>query len=449
LKVVSPQFSFRMISIAHLIAVLILISRIYVPISMTVLGSWPVRFLLFFLWYHLIVRAGGGKLRQFYRILRGRRAEMRWYTIWLLLLLLFVVVQSGEHSFTNGLLTAYIGTIPFYLLGSYYWINGGNKQNITMALMVVVVVGISSLQAIPVIWKNPHIVRVGLITANAEIRSLGIGSYGDFTGFAIVLPFLITTSLSLQNKPFFRILGAASCFLILVLMMISTLSGVLLLTAMALTSCTLYYMILGGVRFNRILSVLVGILGIYLVAVQVFPSIYERKEFGFFYDKLRNTILFAPEIVAGQEKDPTYRYGLMIRSLNLFLENPVLGVGILPNEGGMPRTGGHSSWMDVFANYGLFGGIPYLLFHLLILRRLWKAWRSKRQNALSWGCLTSCVFYIFYGFFNVTTQSTTIALFLYVTSACWQKPKALANDQPFLICRRANSWYKQKKDTIS
>jgi hypothetical protein len=159
-----------------------------------------------------------------------------------------------------------------------------------------------------------------------------------------------------------------------------------------------------------------------LTAMYVFPSVYERASIGKFYDKLANTFASLSGIISGESRDPTQRYALMLNSLDVFLDNPVIGAS-MGIKGDTAGTGGHSSWMDALANYGLFGGIPYLLFHGLIFYRLWKTWRSDRRNALHWGCLLSCALYLFYGLFNVTTQGTTVALFMYVTAAGGKRPQ--------------------------
>lgn len=403
--------------IAYLLAGAIVLVRVCVPISATVLGGWPARLLLFLLWFLAVASVGGVNLGQFFRTLRARWAEMACYAIWVAILALFWLCQGGAHDLTSFLLFAYIGTIPFYFLGTYYSVTEGSGRR--MALAMGVVVGASCLQAIPVVWQNPELVRMGAIASTDEIRSQGIGSYGDLTGFAIVLPFLITVSL--QSKHLARILGIVCCVATMALLMIATLSGVILLTGMAVTGCILYYLLLGGFRLHRIILASTAVLIIGLAAIYVFPSVYGRADIGRFYDKLVNTFLSLPDILTGQAIDLTQRYSLMLESLQVFLENPVIGASFGARGVGTTGVGGHSSWLDALALYGLIGSVPYLLFHLLVFRRLWQAWRGDRINALYWGCLLSCALYLFYGFFNVTSQGTTIALFLYVTAAGGQR----------------------------
>lgn len=414
-----------MVIISYLLAGLIVLVRVYVPISETIIGGWPVRLLLFLLWYLAIRQVGGNNLGQFSRTLMARRAEMACYAIWVVILAFFWLMQGGDHLLTSFLLNAYIGTFPFYVLGTYYSVKEGTGRR--MALAIAVVVGASCLQAIPAVWQNPGLVRMFAIESTAETRSLGVGSYGDLTGFAIVFPFLITVST--QSKHIARIIGFASCVATMALLMIATLSGIILLTGMAVTGCVLYYLLIGGFRLHRMILALTSVLVIGLAAVYVFPSVYERSEFREFYDKLVNTFWSSPDILAGQADDPTQRYTLMLDSLHVFLENPIIGVGLWAKGVGTEGTGGHSSWMDALANYGLFGGVPYLLFHLLVFRRLWRSWQGDRQNALYWGCLLSCALYIFYGFFNVTTEGIIVALFLYATAAGGQRSNVPASRQ--------------------
>lgn len=421
-----------MVITSYLLAGLIVLVRVYVPISETILGGWFVRLLLFLLWCGVIAKVGGKNLGQFLRTLIARRAELVCYAGWVLILTFFWWTQEGEHLLTSYLLNAYLGTFPFYILGSYYCVNLSEGRR--MALAMGVVVGAACLQAIPIVWQNPELVRMGAINSTAETRSLGIGSYGDLTGFALVLPFLITGSL--KSKGLVRILGITSCVALMALLMIATLSGIILLTGLAVIGCVLFYLLTGGSRFNGIVLPSSAILVIVLASVFVFPSVYERPEFGRFYDKLAKTFFSLPAILAGRADDPTLRYTSMLDSLHVFLENPVIGATLGAKGIGTAAIGGHSSWMDALADYGLIGGLPYLLFHLLVFRRLWQAWRDDHQNALYWGCLLSCALYIFYGFFNVTTQGTTIALFLYVTASGGQRSIVLMGRRDTAAVRR-------------
>jgi hypothetical protein len=411
----------RVSIIAYLFSALIVLVRVYVPISMTFIGGWPARLAFTGFWFVAILTTGGSSLEQFFQKLKARWAEITCYALWVAVLLTHNTMLGGQEITTTFLLNAYIGTIPFYLLGTYYSIDGIRGRG--MALATAAVVGISCLMAIPVVWQDPSLVRIGSMTMTAEGRASGIGSYSDLTGFAIILPFFLTASL--QAKHVLRLLGLAGCLATIGLLMIATLTGLILLTCMAVAGCILYYLLLGGFHLRRIMLGLTAVLGVGLATVYLFPSVYERTDLKRFYDRLVNTFTNLPDILSGQVEDPTSRYALMINSLQVFLDNPVTGTG-LDFGGEKESLGGHSSWMDALALYGLVGGVPCALFHLLVFRRLWKAWRRDRQNMMYWGCLLSCALYLFYGFFNVTTQGTTLALFLYATAAGGEPGKATA-----------------------
>jgi O-antigen ligase len=124
----------------------------------------------------------------------------------------------------------------------------------------------------------------------------------------------------------------------------------------------------------------------------------------------------------------------------VFLDNPVVGAGLSMGSEKEER-GQHSSWMDALALYGLLGGVPYIMFHLLVFRRLFKSWLGNRQNAIYWGCLLCCALFIFYGIFNVTTQATTLALFLYASGACGQRLAVPAGCSVYSL---RNNRYKRK-----
>ena len=312
-----------------------------------------------------------------------------------------------------------IMSVKAFSYGSYYPLADRRGRGLAVAMLLVV--GGSCLQAIPSVWKSPELVRISAITADNEIRSLSIGNYGELTGLALVLPFFLT--LALQSKRYVRVTGIISCLATMALLMIATFSGLILLTSMAVCGCILFYLVIGGIRLNRFIWAVAAILAVGVAAAYILPSIYRRPEIGRFYDKLANTSSSVASVVAGQATDPTQRYTLMLDSLYVFLENPITGVALGAPGVESSGAGGHSSWMDALAMYGVLGGVPYLLFHLLVFYRLWQAWRCEHHNALHWGCLLSCGFYIFYSFFNVTTQGTTVALFLYVVAAGGQRTR--------------------------
>lgn len=420
-----------MIILAYLLAGLITLIRVCVPVSMTALGSWPIRLALFLLWFLAVANVGGNNLRQFFRTLKARWLEMICYVLWIAILTFFWLMQNGEHGRTAFMLTNYIGTIPFYFLGTYYSVKGSTGLRMAVAIGIVVVA--SCLLAISVVWWNPEAVRIVHSGNIAELRAQGVGNYGELTGFAVTLPFFI--AIALQSKNIVRVLGIASCVATFALSMISTLSGVIFLAGVAVAGCILYYLLFGGFRWQRFVLAIAATLMLGLAAIYVFPSVYEQAAFGKVFDKLTNTFTNLPDILSGQATDPTERYTRLLRSLQVFWDNPVIGVGLAmgPDEGGV---GGHSSWGDALAWYGLLGATPYLLFHLLI-SRLWQAWRSDRSNTIYWGCLYSCALFIFYGIFNITSEGTLIALFLYVTAACGQRSKEPANRRGVVSARPA------------
>ena len=421
-----------MTAIVYLLAGLIVLVRVYVPISITVLGLWPLRFSLFFLWFLAVKNVGGPSWRNFVRTLRSRSTEMTYYGIWVAVLTCFWLLQQGEHLLTSYLLTAYIGAIPFYFVGTYFSVSENKGRR--MALATAVVVGITCLIAIPNVWQDPTLVRMGAIDSTAETRSLGIGSYGDLTGFGIVLPFFISSAF--QSRRFARMLGIVACGATVALLMISTFSGMILLAGMAVTGCILYYLFLGGIHLRRTLWTSAAVMVVGVATIALFPGVSERGQFAF--DKLGTTSASLPDILAGEADDPTQRYTLMLTSLSVFLEYPIFGNSLVRETTWTPRIGGHSSWIDALAIFGVVGCIPYIMWHLFVARRLWRAWRSDRTNAVYWGCLLSCGLYLFYGFFNVTTQSTTIALFVYVIAAGGQ-PTLPPRRRPVWISRPANT----------
>ena len=184
-----------------------------------------------------------------------------------------------------------------------------------------------------------------------EFREEGVAGYAELTAFAIMLPVLVATVV--QNKRVFRIACAAACLPILAVLMLSTLAGVIFLVGISAIGSVIYFSRRAGLRPRKCFLTVVGFVVLGVAGSLALPFVYGRAEFGRYFDKLVTLLANAPDIIAGRGYDPTARYALMLMSLETFLRNPVIGVG-LSISGDFPiGVGGHSTLVDALCLYGV------------------------------------------------------------------------------------------------
>ncbi len=108
------------------------------------------------------------------------------------------------------------------------------------------------------------------------------------------------------------------------------------------------------------------------------------------------------------------RLDLYTRSIRTFLDAPLLGVGSRVNTGDFTQVGGHSTWLDYLAMYGLLWFTPFVLFYMLLFRRLHRMIASKAEKAYR---MTSFLIYTLYGLVNpvIATAVFPVVLLFFVT----------------------------------
>lgn len=108
---------------------------------------------------------------------------------------------------------------------------------------------------------------------------------------------------------------------------------------------------------------------------------------------------FGASLAGGGDGDSDYtkmRFLIPFQSLGVFLESPIIGVSYLHGNGYVSPevfgVGNHSEWCDALADYGLLGGLPYLLIYYLQVKEIKK---MGLKFSIGWAV---CLFLL--GFFN-------------------------------------------------
>jgi hypothetical protein len=83
------------------------------------------------------------------------------------------------------------------------------------------------------------------------------------------------------------------------------------------------------------------------------------------------------------------RITLLTRSLETFIENPIIGVGAESLSGNETRVGSHSSIFDLLAQFGVFGFAFIIMFSswIVISYKLSRKWSSHADISLGFFCV--------------------------------------------------------------
>jgi hypothetical protein len=132
----------------------------------------------------------------------------------------------------------------------------------------------------------------------------------------------------------------------------------------------------------------------------------------------RFTQLLSVLLNQGEGTSVYFRVEHIYRSLGTFFQNPVLGksyeVGFSFAKEAV-FVGQHNEWFDIFARYGLLGGLPLILFIGYSLKDLYIDSHDKNTIFI-------IAIFIFLGFFNPIIN-TSILMFIFVVFPLLYKNK--------------------------
>lgn len=275
-------------------------------------------------------------------------------------LILFICVVFFSYLLldTNGKSKQYV--LIFINFAIVYLLDAYSQNNIdkkfTVIYLVVLALGIQALISIPYILSSEYMLirkfSSGQLTESEQIRAIknGIGNNGLYTSLS---------SLSLFALVFQQRLKSIFARAILIICALS-----MVFTVFSSTFFASILMFIGGlvglmfVNFRRFFTP--KILLLFIVLMITGKLVYDvfLSETNLLYPVMSKIErLQSPEsgdVSAG-------RGDLANVSLNTFLDNPLFGVGV-PDWRSYDIIGEHMPWIDFFANYGVLGFLPFLVF---------------------------------------------------------------------------------------
>lgn len=231
-----------------------------------------------------------------------------------------------------------------------------------VSLIALLFLLITSITSIIGINLYPGVVRLMATTEGAGemhffYRQIGIGSYSEFASMIFLMPALVFFLKEKSSKIQFKALGA-----LIILVFIYALYKSEFTTALILSIMLILMSFLSNKKLNRSVLIISLIFGVFMFVL----NNYLANVFYYISDNFaEGTIITRRLVDVGQifefadytpGSEETYftrsRLSLSMESVNAFLVNPLVGSG---------WGGGHATWLDRLAAFGLLGFFPWLI----------------------------------------------------------------------------------------
>lgn len=252
---------------------------------------------------------------------------------------------------------------------------------------LMIITGIQTAFSVQVLIETPDIARV------MWAETSGAWIYGNqyiYATYAVTTPILLWRSF--RESGLLRLLLLTSCIFILITTSISSFGtslGLVILSGLIISALSLFML---RRSFGIALLVMVVISAVILFGYQ---ATYDNPLFSQAYYRIENFIRNPQSGGYIGSSSSASRWYLAEISINTFQSEPFLGTGG-PREYN-PYIGGHSSFFDSLAIYGLFGGggaFSGIVFFLLA-NTFRQFWRKRNWETLL--ALTSAVLLITVG----------------------------------------------------
>jgi O-antigen ligase len=383
-----------------------------------------------FLWGLFMLLKKQTSMNKVLFMLERRKVENLALLCWLLLV--FLSALGGR-----GLAGAFQADIMMFmvLFMIMSWAYSTMRPELLNGLQVAIIVMLGAQAAIslPLLYATPQIARMVMEAKDNAVQASavmsGVGEYSLYAALAISLPIMLAFALSLTGIK--RILTFASSAAVLASILLSTFTG-----ASSLAVTGLIMMAFALTAYSRERSVKKFFYVVFLVGL-LSGAIYfvsDTKQFGFVFQKA--SVITGDSLKEGVvEGDYSLRGYLALQSFLTFCDNPFFGIG--PYTGAINsfvltggHFGGHSSWIDGLAEYGLFGFGLYLLFLGAIFVQLYREFKSNRRDLFAQARLISFILFIIGGTINPVIYNKQIIFLFYFF--CLTRPFTQVARKPYL-----------------
>jgi O-antigen ligase len=268
-----------------------------------------------------------------------------------------------------------------------------------VAISVITLIGAECLWSFPHMLAMPMLARLRMSNVSeylAKASLAGIGEYSYYTALAILIPVFLGLVTSVRSR-------------LAKLLYLTLAVGVALTVSLATFMGAVLLMAGGGALFaalswsrSRTRKHSWGLIVLITLAVLIWQIGLSHTAQGSF---VANKVALEIESIriGGIQNDLTGRGQLNMLSIASFERSPLIGVGpytLRDNSGLYVLVGGHSSWLDQPAEYGLLGFLPVVAFLLLRILRVLRSVSSKSATNRALAHLVTLIVYIAGGILN-------------------------------------------------
>lgn len=375
----------------------------FIYLSFILIGSLSSSYMyiataLFFVWLVILIFSSSGSLK---RILCDRKTNLLFF--YLIIAFLYGIYKAPVEHCLKQFMEALMMFSPFMIFDHYR--KHTNSLPILLLLIIITWVGVSIAMlefynAIGNLYGDLY--REGaarVVVSDKEAFGgviLGGGyciAYGGALLICVVFNMFLDKYLSTLIEKLIGILVMAVT-LFLVLKTESTITTLSMVVGVIVTILYRDNAKGGGTKLLLLLGIIIFIicakpLGKFLIEQSSNIEGVVAKRIASFGATLSGD--------GGGNSDYTmFRFLIPFQSLGVFLESPMIGVSYLHGNGFISPeevgVGNHSEWCDALADYGILGGIPYLLIYILQVKEIKK---MGLKFSIGWAV---CLFLL--GFFN-------------------------------------------------
>ena len=357
-------------------------------------GTW----IFFLLWIFLFTIENRVSLSLYLSTFRKRNFVILMFVLWFLVVLLNAVLERGYTGWTHVMHTMTLGMIIFMQI-TYAALK--QKAFRTIVFWTIILIGLEAARSLPTLFYNPGIARYLMDDPDPNQLYMailaGVGTYNLYTSNAIIMPFFIAAVLNFRGIK--RIILFLSILFIGLAVLLSTFTGAVSIMVLGILSLVLL------THMKSLKKILIGIASIILIIcvfIYLFPLLNDIPQVNRVVSKVFRLYEGVSEsgLLRGDETTRAYLFTI---SLDTFLNNLLLGIGpctTVPNPGLYTYVGGHSSWMDQLAEYGILGFGFFIAFAAAVTRRVTRYMFHHKHNLIFIAAFITIILYFIGGLVN-------------------------------------------------
>ena len=396
----------------HRVLALLIMALLYSQPLYAIAGGLPTMSLLIVLWLCIrISQFAAGDII----LLQGLReyvGELASYGVFVLVTIASMLLHHGETGYDHFTIVSRVW-LSMFIAASYARTSLLTIQNFCAS--AIVVLGLFAWRSIPELLSTPYLVREAVWHPEIwpSVLRKGVGGYGMYTSAAIVFPCLISVVMGSKGAKMVLLavlsigIGAA---IVLSSLTAALVTWVALLLLLAMTSAW-------GERLNLIS----GLTALALVIVSCaliwgyYVAFASSESLQFAIEKAER--LSSEIAVAGLSKgDETGRFDFVQTSAETFSRHPWFGIGpftLNASSENLLVIGGHSSFMDQLAEYGICGFGSYLVFMALLTRRVWLILRFGSNRLIARAVAITWAAFLVTGAYNMVVLILEVSVMVF------------------------------------